>query len=192
MLLQYFGDAVESQKRLVTTNLWDDWKKFDHSTFREKMASCMIKRNCLYSVYYPAKYLGPKINDPIEASDFIRRNDQVIQKIDHEYIKGLLAFRRSPLVVRLHFNEYDYPMDEEMIQRLDVSGHCVLFVGYDNEGFFIHDPWNRNDWGGKRGGPYSKISYKDMLEGNPRPVNSTYDYAGCIDNLGYRYLHQRK
>jgi hypothetical protein len=183
MLHQYFGDPVESQRNLVATNSWNDWKEFDHSTFREKMASCMIKRNYLYSLYFPAKYIGPKIKDPIEASDFIRRNDQVIQKIDHEYMRGLLAATKVPLIVRLHFNEYDYPMNEEMIQRLDVSGHCVLFVGYDREGFIIHDPWNKNDWGGKRGGPYCKIRYEDMFEGNPRPVNQTYDYSGCANKL---------
>ena len=112
MMSEYFGAEADSQKEIVEEAEWNDWKKFDHSTFREKLARYFLRKGFLAAQYYPAGHIAPQMKDGIEATDLIRANVEIICGIDFEYFKALLVSREAPLIARLHFTEYQYPMDD--------------------------------------------------------------------------------
>lgn len=181
MVTEYFGVDTGTQEDIVKDAGWEDWRKFNHSTFKEKMSEYFLNKNFVTSEYYPSKYVASKMENGIIATDFIRSNIETFTKIDFEYFKAFLVSREAPLIARLHFTKYQYPMDERLIQRLDYSGHCVLIVGYNKDGFIIHDPWNKDLWGGERGGSYSLVTYKSL---KLMPfVNYSLDCCIAVDKL---------
>lgn len=182
MLVKYLGRETDSQEKIIKEADWADFHTFDHSTFREKISRYFLGKGFLYSQYYPAGYIAPAIGDGIRATDFIRANSKLIAETDFAFFQALLVSRKKPLIARLHFTHLQYPMSAEMIQRVDVSGHCVLIVGYNEEGFIIHDPWNKKKWGGTGGGAYTLQSY-DILILERQFVDASYDYVGAIDDL---------
>ncbi|MCL6451604.1 MAG: PQQ-like beta-propeller repeat protein [Acetobacteraceae bacterium] len=67
-------------------------------------------------------------------------------------VRRLLA-AGMPLLVRLHPGAR-YPMPPDALSRVDLEGHVVLIVGFDDEArsCLVMDPWDRDRWGGARGG----------------------------------------
>ncbi|MBX2960434.1 MAG: C39 family peptidase [Flavobacteriales bacterium] len=178
----FYGQKPKSQKEIVKEAHWEDWKKFDHSTFREKLGRYFLKQGMLFSQYYPAGHIAPKMKDGLVATDFIRKNVDFITPIDFNFFKALIVNRKAPIIVRLHFTQDDYDMPEELIQRMDMCGHCVLVVGYDENGFIVHDPWQKKKWGGNLGGAYTNISYERLNIELPT-VDATLDFCGVPDLL---------
>ena len=43
-------------------------------------------------------------------------------------------------------------------------GHYRVLVGYNETHFFLHDPWNMPEWGGKYGGPAIAFNYTMFLD----------------------------
>lgn len=57
-----------------------------------------------------------------------------------------------------------------------VSTHYRVVVGYNETHVFVHDPWNKQEWGGLYGGPYVAFSNSAFLD-----LWSYYsDWALCI------------
>jgi hypothetical protein len=187
MLLQFYGFPLIPQEEIVRDAGWSDWHNFGHSTFKEKLLDYAIKQGFLVSQYYPALYVASALRDGYAATDFIRSNTVNFCSVDFEYFKALLVSRNAPSYVRLHFTKDDYPMDEPMIEKLDMSGHCVLLVGYDSEGFIYHDPWNSDLWGGKGGGAYIHKPYKELID-PAKHVNYSLDFIGNVDCLQAKFL----
>jgi hypothetical protein len=182
MTQMFYGLKPKSQKEIVKEAHWENWKDYDHSTFREKLGRFLLKEGMLFSQYYPAGHIAPKMKDGLVATDFIRENVDLITPIDFNFFKALIVSRKAPIIIRLHFTRDDYNMPEEQIQRMDMCGHCVLVVGYDENGFIVHDPWQKKKWGGNLGGPYTNISYERLNIELPS-VDATLDFCGVPDLL---------
>ncbi|MGB9671510.1 MAG: C39 family peptidase, partial [Candidatus Norongarragalinales archaeon] len=45
-----------------------------------------------------------------------------------------------------------------------VSGHYRVLTGYNETHIFLHDPWNKPEWGGAYGGPDTTFSYTEFLD----------------------------
>ena len=50
-------------------------------------------------------------------------------------------------------------------------GHYRVLTGYNETHFFLHDPWNKPEWGGEYGGPSIALKYTTFLE--------LWEYSGC-------------
>jgi len=50
-------------------------------------------------------------------------------------------------------------------------GHYRVLTGYNETHFFLHDPWNKPEWGGTYGGPDIAFNYTEFLD-----LWSYYDY----------------
>lgn len=174
MFFAYKGENVPSQEEIAIDAGWTDWETFKHSTFKEELAIYMLKEGFLPTSYYPQKFVATKLNNGLLATDYIRANREKFTLYDFKVFKAQLFKTQSPLIVRIHFTKDNYPMDENMIRKYDNSGHCLLLIGYDSEGFIFHDPWDKAKWGGNRGGEYIKLSY-DMLVNEYNLVNYTLD-----------------
>lgn len=140
-------DVRWTQSQIADTAGWA-LTDYDHSTFREKLDRILANAGLLVSSYYPAAHVARAVGNGLEATRIIRRNYPAFQERDYEFFRALLSEAKSPLVARVHFTTAHYPMSEEMAEKLDMSGHCVLIVGYDRTGFIIHDPWRVDEWGG--------------------------------------------
>lgn len=49
-------------------------------------------------------------------------------------------------------------------------GHYRVAIGYNQTHIFLHDPWNKSEWGGEYGGPNLTMSYSF--------VDTMWDYSG--------------
>jgi hypothetical protein len=168
MLQAFYGDPVMDQLSIANIADWNNWKYFNHETFAEDFDRVMARLNFLTSRYYPGAFVLPRYETGAEGADFIVENRELFADLDFSFFKALLIKLKSPLLCRIHFVTVEYPMPEEMIKRLDNSGHCLLMVGYDEDGFIFHDPWDKSMWGGIRGGEYTNISYHFLK--NIRPL----------------------
>jgi hypothetical protein len=168
MLQAFYGDPVTAQESIAYIANWQDWKKFNHESFAEDFDRVMARLNFLPSRYYPGAFVLPRFETGAEGADFIVENRELFADIDFSFFKALLVNLKAPLLCRVHFVSDEYPMPDSMIEKIDNSGHCLLMLGYDSEGFIFHDPWDRAAWGGCRGGEYTKISYHFLQ--NIRPL----------------------
>jgi len=191
MLYKFFNKESSSQKDIMYDAGWDNSDQFDHSTFREKLSRYFLKNGFLYSHYYPAEHIVPAVGDGIRAADILRKYAPIISQTDFAFFKALLFSRQAPLVARVHFSQDEYPMSDDLARRLDVSGHCVLIIGYDKNGFILNDPWDIKKWGGKFGGGNSKRTYEQLIY-EKQFVNSSYNYVGTIDVPYVRILPVRE
>ena len=179
MLSAFHGDPVPNQEDVAHSAGWDNWRFANHESLSEDLVRHMARRNFVPAIYYPGRHILPNFDVGIDGVDFISGNRDVMAEIDFSYFKALLVNSRSPMFVRLHFNTTQYPMPEEMAQKLDHTGHGVLIVGYNEEGFIINDPWNRDEWGGTRGGKDTLITYFEMRHEGPA-VNCCLDLIGSF------------
>jgi len=175
MLFQFHGRPSPSQEEISFDMDLSEWKHMNHETLEEDFIRFMAKRNFVPGIYYPALYIRPHYENAEEMGDFVYRNIEEISSHDHEYFKAILVKEKSPVFIRIHFTTDDYNMPEEMACILDNVGHGVLIVGYNRDGFLVHDPWNKNKWGGNKGGESTLITYEELM-GKNMPVNSTLDY----------------
>lgn len=184
MLMEFYGKEPDSQEEIVETTGWEDWRKFDHSTFREKLFRYMARQGFLVSEFFPQGHVAPNddVEDGIEAANFIRGNPDEIHGVDFEYFQALLVERDAPLVVRLYFTDEQYPMSREKLRHMGRGGQCALMIGYDEDGFIFHDPWDREAWGGTQGGPDQHISY-ETLAYERHLMNYTSDMVMAVDQL---------
>lgn len=166
MLFQFYGipsSPNSTQNNIAINAGWDNYNNFTHVTFKENFSKYIITQGLLSSDYYPQHFIARKLGDGLQATKFIRENSDFISKFDFQLFRLFLYKLRRPLKIRLHFNEDHYPMPEDMLQKIDMSGHCALIVGYDSDGFIFHDPWDRDSWGGTRGGAFTVISYEELM-----------------------------
>ena len=167
MLLAFFGREQPDQGALVAkVPAWREWSTFTHESLAEEMVRLMASLNLAPANYYPGRYVLPSFSTGVEGADFISSNHELFSQIDFLYFRALFVASNAPVYIRVHFDTDEYPMDENMATRLDTAGHGLLIVGYDSEGFLVHDPWDRAKWGGPRGGPYMHMSY-DRLKTIP-------------------------
>lgn len=151
MINQFFNLPFKSQLQIANEAGWSDWNSFNHSTFKEKMIIYFMNNGILPSNYYPQAFIAPALNSGIEATKLIRENPDVIDDISFEFFKTYLVKTQKPLIIRIHFDQTFYNMTENMINKIDNSGHCMLLTGFDENGFYFNDPWDKN-WGGDAGG----------------------------------------
>lgn len=168
MLQAFYGDAVTDQRSIANIANWNNWKYFNHESFAEDFDRVMARLNFLPSRYYPGAFVLPRYKTGAEGADFIVENREIFADLDFSFFKALLIKLKSPLLCRIHFVTEEYPMPEDMVEKIDNSGHCLLMVGYDENGFIFHDPWDKSQWGGIRGGEYTNISYHFLT--NIRPL----------------------
>lgn len=163
MMLGYQGLNFPSQSDIANSAGWNDWQTFNHATFKEKLVVYLLNQGQLPVNYYPQMYVATKMQNGIEATKFIRSNSDLFNNYDYSFFKAQIVKTKSPLIFRIHFTDDIYPMDENMMIKYDNSGHCLLMIGYDNDGFIFHDPWNKSLWGGSGGGEYLRISYDRLM-----------------------------
>lgn len=187
MLSTFHGIKPDTQEQIVRDAQWTDWEAFHHGTFSEQLARYVVQKGFLFTDYYPARYIANYEVDGIEATDFIRTNLDYITDIDFQFFKALLVASATPLLIRLHITTQLYPMPEPQASKIDISGHCVLIVGYDESGFIVHDPWNKDQWGGKAGGPSTHIEYEYFSMMRP-PCNGCCDLAIIVNKLNAFFL----
>src|ERR1700737_792847 len=84
-----------------------------------------------------------------------------------------------PVLARLH-PAAQYPVEGSDLYSVDLEGHAVLIVGYDDERriFAISDPWDRR-WGGQLSG-LRWIGYDEL---SLNIVDSTLDYVMVLAPL---------
>ncbi|OED39665.1 hypothetical protein AB833_14820 [Chromatiales bacterium (ex Bugula neritina AB1)] len=102
----------------------------------------------------------PSFSTGVEGADFIASNYEMVNDQGFKYFKALMVETGNPVMVRIHFDTYMYPMSEEKASKLDTCGHALLLVGYNAKGFIVHDPWDQSKWGGTFGGKDKEISYE--------------------------------
>lgn len=174
MICAFHGDPIPNQADVAFTAGLDNWKFQNHESLSEDLVRHMARRNYIPAIYYPGRHVLPKFPVGTDGVDFISGNRDSMAEVDFTYFKALLVNSQAPLFIRVHFDTTMYPMPEEMAQRLDHTGHGVVIVGYNENGFIINDPWNKNEWGGTRGGQDSFISYHELRHVGPA-VNCCLD-----------------
>jgi hypothetical protein len=167
MLQSYHGGPTTAQDSISHHAGWDDWRYLNHESFSADFHRLLVRYNFLPANYYPGTFILPNFQTGPEGGDFISKNREIVSEIDFKYFKAMLIRARSPNICRIHFTTDEYEMSEEMARTLDNSGHCLLMVGYDSDGFIFHDPWDLAKWGGSRGGPYIHISYNYLTHIRP-------------------------
>lgn len=191
MVCEFHSKKSPSQDEIMGDLNAQDFRSLKHESFEVLLSDLLVRRaGLLPSHYSPAIHIAPKMGDGIAATDFIRGYPQAIYIRNHDFyvFKRLLTTRNSPLIGRIHFTTDLYPMDDEIAQHLDVTGHAMVFVGYNNEGFIVHDPWDPNKFGGKRGGAERIIPYAELRDITPL-VNCSYDDMESADRLGIYFEH---
>src|SRR5262249_31477730 len=141
---------------------WELPRQLGHESFSENLMHVLLTEHSLLSAqYYPAGHIGPKIGNGVESTDFIRTNLPLLAPIDFMFFKAVLFSRKAPAFIRVPFSTHQYPMAEEVARYLDVAGHCMLLLGWDKEGFFLHDPWPASTAIAGRGGANVHIPYRE-------------------------------
>jgi hypothetical protein len=76
--------------------------------------------------------------------------DPYFSRLGH-YLRAVLA-DGHPVLARLH-SAAEYPTADESMYKIDLEGHGILIIGYDDErrAFAAADPWDRR-WGGQHSG----------------------------------------
>lgn len=162
MLHAYHRKESEEQSAIAAEAGLEDWRSTNHETLKEDFVRYMVRKNYVPSVYYPGRYVLPQFKTGIEGADFIAENYELVNDVGFLYFKALMVKARAPVMVRIHFHTGMYPMPEEMAAVIDTCGHALLLVGYDESGFFVHDPWNMQEWGGSHGGRDMHVSYDEL------------------------------
>jgi hypothetical protein len=167
MLAEWFGcESIPSQADIADGAGWESVDDIYQSSFSEHLAKYLVEEfGVLSAAYSVAGHFSPAIGDGLVAMDFIRENTEAIATRSFEYFKLQLFATRTPLVVRRHFSEEIYPMEEAVAERIDLAGQPVLLVGWDETGFLTHDPWDVDRWGGSSGGAYSHVEYDLLRDG---------------------------
>jgi Papain-like cysteine protease AvrRpt2 len=194
MLGLFYQRNLPSQDVIMDILGARDYRNLKHETFEVLLSDFFAQHAQLLPAHYsPAIHIAPRMKDGIASTDFIRGIPQVryISRHDFYVFKRLLLARRAPLIVRIHFTTELYPMLDEIAQFLDVTGHCLLIVGYNSEGFIVHDPWDQNRFGGNRGGS-SQVMAFDELSFVTVMVNCSYEDGHTEDTLGLYSEHLTK
>lgn len=191
MHFKFYGRRVPSQAEIAADLGIVDWQFMNHESLEEDLLRFMAKRNFVPAIYFPAMKLRPHFEKAEEMGDFMYRNIEAISARDWNFVKALLVTQNAPVFLRIHFTTDDYPMPEEMAQRLDSVGHGVVAVGYNKFGFIINDSWDCERWGGSRGGKDMLLTYDELIGPNML-VNSTLDYMATFAPLRamFRAPHQ--
>lgn len=177
-MLRAFHEKVEIPQSVIAHEAgFDEWRSFNHETLKEDFVRYMAKRGYVPSLYYPGRYVLPQFKTGVEGADFIACNYELVNDVGFSYFKALLVSSGAPVCIRVHFNTSMYPMSEEMASILDSCGHGLVIVGYNSKGFIVHDPWNRDSWGGTHGGKDQFISYHELAS---RP--SVNCCLGCVES----------
>lgn len=182
MFFEFHGRPVPSQEEIAEEMGIQTWKHMNHESLEEDFIRFMAKRNFVPGIYFPALKLRPHFEISEEMGDFMYKNAEDIAGYDWSFFKAMLVKDKSPVFIRIHFTTDDYNMSEEMAEILDNVGHGVMIVGYNTEGFIIHDPWNKDKWGGNKGGANTLLTYEQMMGPN-LPVNSTKDFMLTLNPL---------
>jgi hypothetical protein len=183
MLSLYHGQSSADQLELAAKAGWELPSQLGHESFSENLMHLLLTEHSLLSAqYYPAGHIGPKIDDGIESTDFIRTNLPLLAPIDFTFFKAVLFSRNAPAVIRVHFSTQQYPMSEEVARKLDISGHCMLLIGWDKEGFILHDPWPATTAIRGRGGSDVHIPYRELIDKFP-VVNCSADMIMAVDRF---------
>lgn len=191
MVSEFHNIACPTQDEIMSDLGGKDFRGLKHESFEVLLSDMLIRRTGLLPSHYsPAIHIAPKMGDGIAATDFIRGYPQTIYIANHDFyvFKRLMLARSAPLIGRIHFTTDLYPMDDEVAQYLDVTGHAMVFVGYNSDGFIVHDPWNANAFGGSRGGANRLIPYAELRDVTPL-VNCSKDDMEMADRLGILFEH---
>lgn len=191
MVSEFHGAACPTQDEIMSDLGAKNFRGLKHESFEVLLSDMLVKRTGLLPSHYsPAIHIAPKMGDGIAATDFIRGYPQTTYIANHDFyvFKRLLIARSAPLIGRIHFTTDIYPMDDEIAQYLDVTGHAMVFTGYNAEGFIVHDPWDAKRFGGKRGGANRLIPYAELRDVTPL-VNCSKDDMEMADRLGIYFEH---
>lgn len=191
MLCAFHDRDVPPQDGIMTGLGAQNYKDLKHETFEVLLSDYLARAAQLLPAHYsPAIHIAPKMGDGLAATDFIRGQPQTRYIVNHDFyvFRRLLVARRAPIVVRLHFTTDMYPMKDEIAQYLDVTGHAVVIVGYNDVGFLVHDPWSNSRLGGTRGGSSRLITFNEIRDYHPL-VNCSLDDAEMADRLGVYFEH---
>jgi hypothetical protein len=190
MILAHFNLPDVPEERILTEIGCEDFRVLDHESYEEVLGQWLLSRAGMLPAFYsPASHINPKIGDGMLATDFIRSNYHEIARHDFLVFKNLLVETKCPQLMRLHFTTDQYPMEQTIARRLDVSGHAILLVSYDEEGFIFNDPWNKERWGGIRGGKDIKIGHGELIKGRSIPVNCSLSFTGVFSQLDPYFEH---
>lgn len=140
----------------------EDWRGLNHESLKEDFARHMARHNFLPAVYYPGRYVLPRFKSGVAGADFIATNYEMVNDVGFRYFRALMVATKSPVMIRVHFHTGIYPMPEEMAQVIDTSGHALLLIGFNRDGFIVHDPWDKDAWGGTGGGAAQFLSYEEL------------------------------
>lgn len=162
MLGLIYNLTVGTQTAIASAGGWSNWSTYTHSTYKEMFSRYMVDLGLWTAQYYPMSFVATKMGSGLEATKFIRANAEYFSTFDFNIFKAMLLKRRAPVKLRVHFSTNEYPMSSAMAEKIDMAGHCVLLVGWNDLGFVVHDPWNRSTWGGTRGGAYITIPYAEL------------------------------
>lgn len=194
MVLKYLDRAPPSQDEIMEALGARDYRGLKHESFEISLSEVAAKYAQILPAHFsPAIHIAPKMQNGIAATDFIRSMPQVRYISDHaDYIfKRVLVSRRAPIIVRIHFTTDLYPMGEEVARYLDVTGHALVIVGFNRDGFIVHDPWDASSFGGQRGGPNRKISYEELRDVTVM-VNCSLKDEPSWDRLGLYVEHLQR
>lgn len=190
MVLSHFGLKDRTEKQILNDLEIIDHRDIVHSSYEEIIGQWLLTNaNVLPSLYSPAGHINPALKDGILATDFIRTNSEIISDHDFLVFQNILVETKCPAIVRIHFTTDIYPMEQEEARYMDVSGHSLLMVGYDEEGFIFNDPWDFEKWGGQRGGKDIKITYKDLRKGQNILVNCSKEVIEPFTKLEAYFEH---
>lgn len=175
-----YGVSIGTQTAIATAAGWSTWSSYTHKTYKEMFSRYLVDIGLWTAQYYPMSFVATKMGSGIEATKFIRANAEYFSAFDFNLFKAMVLKRRAPVKLRVHFTTREYPMTSAMAEKIDMTGHCVLLVGWNELGFVVHDPWDRAAWGGTRGGAYLTIPY-DELKYSLSFVNYTLEEAEPIE-----------
>ncbi|UTM56132.1 hypothetical protein L4174_009750 [Photobacterium sp. CCB-ST2H9] len=185
MLRDFHERIVPPQELIAHDARWTNWQEFDHETLSEDLVRYLARLNYMPNVYYPGHYVLPNFPTGVEGADFISGNAEMFAERDFEFFKAIVFSTKAPAFVRVHFTTQMYPMPEEMARVLDTCGHAMLITGWNKEGFIVNDPWNRDEWGGTRGGKCTLIPYEELT--SIPSVNCCKDLVGSFQPLKVKF-----
>lgn len=179
MIGQLLGVSVGTQSAIATAAGWDVPSAYTHATYKEVFSRYLVDIGIWSASYYPMSFVATAMGNGTDATAFIRGNSEVFSQFDFALFKLMLYKCKSPCKIRLHFTTDQYPMSAGLIEKIDMTGHCVLLVGWNEQGFVVHDPWDKAAWGGTRGGAYITIPYEELIH-SLSVVNYTLEEAEPI------------